>query len=383
MTLRYVCSLPIGEGSPRHCFHSDAEAGHARAELFAQQENRPGRGVYDCIGVLKDGVSARNKENVAELGKVVADLDLKNIVEPREKVIATLQGLLLQPSELRDSGFGLHAEWKFKEAANDDAGLEQAERIMKRLAVLLAADPMPTHRAALLRRPGTDNFKGDEPRKCHAIEHTGKQYDISEFEDMFDLYGEQSLLTRKEEPRVDGHAQDVRDGERLPVDLETELAALAPGNVNEIQCRVIPSLIWRGMHPEAIIDRVVTATMAMAKANGLTSWTERYEAECVIRRIKSAYKNLFLKDYDHVSGEIPAWLPDEWRQAWAEALAAGRKPNIGSSGNGFFVRSYDPEERSQSMREAKARARNGDDVVASPPLVPAAAPASLWKRKPH
>ena len=40
----------------------------------------------------------------------MTDLDLKHIEQSREEVLACLQGLLLPPYEVRDSGFGLHAE---------------------------------------------------------------------------------------------------------------------------------------------------------------------------------------------------------------------------------------------------------------------------------
>jgi hypothetical protein len=77
---------------------------------------------------------------------------------------------------------------------------------MKRLAELLAGDLKPTHRAALLRHPGSDNTKGREPRPCRTIEAGGAAYDISEFDDMFDLYADRPLLTRKAEAaKGNGH----------------------------------------------------------------------------------------------------------------------------------------------------------------------------------
>ena len=111
---------------------------------------------------------------------VVADLDLKNITQRRDAVLQCVKGLLLPPSEIRDSRFGLHLIWYLKEPVEDDDGLAQAETTMKRLAELLAGDLKPTHRAALLRHPGSDNTKGREPRPCRTIEAGGAAYDISE-----------------------------------------------------------------------------------------------------------------------------------------------------------------------------------------------------------
>src|SRR5262249_42327300 len=48
---------------------------------------------------------------------------------------------------------------------------------------------------------------------------------------------------------VNGHAAGTNDDERIRVDAEVELAAMTPGNVNDVQIRVIPSLLWRGLNP--------------------------------------------------------------------------------------------------------------------------------------
>ena len=75
MALRYVCSLPNPgtDGVPHELFYTDDEAGRARAEKFSQRENKPGRGVYDCIGVLKAGAkaAASAEDDVAELEQIV------------------------------------------------------------------------------------------------------------------------------------------------------------------------------------------------------------------------------------------------------------------------------------------------------------------------
>jgi hypothetical protein len=153
--VRYVCSLPNPgtEGTVRELFYPDSPEGRARAEKFARHENKPGRGVYDCIGRLQDGARSRCKDTVADLDRVVADLDLKNITQRRDAVLQCVKGLVLPPSEIRDSGFGLHLIWHLKEPVEDDDGLAQAETTMKRLAEPLAGDLKPTHRAALLRHP--------------------------------------------------------------------------------------------------------------------------------------------------------------------------------------------------------------------------------------
>ena len=126
--LRYVCSLPNPgtKGAVRELFYPDSPEGRARAEKFARHENKPGRGVYDCIGRLQDGARSRCKDTVADLDQIVADLDLKNITQRRDAVLQCVKGLVLPPSEIRDSGFGLHLIWHLKEPVEDDDGLAQA-----------------------------------------------------------------------------------------------------------------------------------------------------------------------------------------------------------------------------------------------------------------
>jgi putative DNA primase/helicase len=159
---RYYCSLPNvkGNGEAHHLYLDDDDPERGQKLLnFLQREDRPGRAVYYCIGLLKYGSRERKAATVAALPCLIADLDLKNIVQGREEVIARLKALALPPSEIRDSGNGLHAIWWLREPATDEAGMAQAEAVMKRMAKLLAADPTPTHRAALLRLPGTHNSK--------------------------------------------------------------------------------------------------------------------------------------------------------------------------------------------------------------------------------
>src|SRR5262249_40402297 len=178
--LRYVCSLPNPgtKGAIRELFYPDNPEGRARAEKFAQHENKPGRGVYDCIGRLQDGARSRCKDTVADLEQVVADLDLKNITQRRDAVLQCVKGLVLPPSEIRDSGFGLHLIWHLKEPVEDDDGLAQAETTMKRLAELLAGDLKPTHRAA----PASSRLRQHEGQRTAAVpDHRGGRRGLRHF----------------------------------------------------------------------------------------------------------------------------------------------------------------------------------------------------------
>jgi RecA-family ATPase len=68
-------------------------------------------------------------------------------------------------------------------------------------------------------------------------------------------------------------------------------------------------------------------------------WDMVKEAEQTNKRIVSAY-HLFEREYDHTTGVIPVWLPMEFHQAWAAALAAGKRPTMSRNGAGWHIRSY-------------------------------------------
>src|SRR6516164_5499774 len=127
MAFRCLTSLPNikSDGHIRECFVENDEAGEAQAQEFIKHEDVPGRAVYECIGLV--GERRRGKDTVVALPRIVVDLDLKNIEQSREEVIQCLRALALPPSEITDSGTGLHAKWQLKEPLIDDAGMAQAE----------------------------------------------------------------------------------------------------------------------------------------------------------------------------------------------------------------------------------------------------------------
>jgi hypothetical protein len=308
------------------------------AEKFTHQWNGPGVGIYDCIASLREGATRRSKDEVAEIIRIVSDLDLQTIEEPREEVINCLKALLLPPSEIRDSGFGLHSVWELKEGMAGALGFAQVETAMKRLAALLAGDPTPTHCAALLRRPGSDNTKDGTSRRCHVIERSGAKYDISEFDDLFDLYGEQPLLHSK---TIVGNGRDPDTDTIIVsgrVDAEAELAAMQPtgASVNTVQTRVIPSLLRRAIPPAEVLETVVTATMEMAEQHDL-GWTRDAEIKYVTARINSALR-MIQADYDPAVERFPEWLPAEFAEGWERVLQAGGLPQLSRNLNGWYVR---------------------------------------------
>src|SRR5262249_10529651 len=114
--------------------------------------------------------------------------------------------------------------------------------------------------------PGSHNTKEGGWRLCQVIEATGTPYDITELEDMLDLYGQPLLhYAPGKEPRGNkgnGHAPE----EARPVNVESDLAGIQSGaDANEEQTRAITSLIWRATHPDNITKQVLDLTMEAAK----------------------------------------------------------------------------------------------------------------------
>jgi hypothetical protein len=127
-----------------------------------------------------------------------------------------------------------------------------------------------------------------------------------------------------------------------PVDVDAELAAMeyeskAGNGINVTVCRVIPSLLRKGEHPDDVLERIVTAVMGMAERCGLR-WSATLETKSTIRRILSAYHNLLLKDQDPAPGGVPGWLPGEFHEAWLARTAVGGQPTFGYNLGGFYIR---------------------------------------------
>ena len=56
MALRLICSLPESgvPGTPRGLFYYDTPEGHAQARQFAQEQDKPGFGVFECANPVRE-----------------------------------------------------------------------------------------------------------------------------------------------------------------------------------------------------------------------------------------------------------------------------------------------------------------------------------------
>jgi RecA-family ATPase len=341
---RCVAAIPNMGGNCVQLFYEDTEEGRTKAEAFAREHDKPGIGVYDCVSLLKE--ERRAKDTVAEISALHWDIDARQVNESKEQIIKRVRekleafGLL---SRMVDSGRGVHVYSTLREPiAAGTAEMEDAEPLLTRMIEHLGADPAPKHFAALMRRPGTTNSKeGGGP--CRVILDTGARCDLSDIAAYFELVENNGpLFTAREEPNKTND-----EAEELPNDPEVRLAIMRFGSksgrgVNATLCHVVPAMIWKAIHPDDIHRRVMAALRATAGRDNL-NWDWKAEERQTNERILAAYHNLFEKDYDAAAG-VPIWLPLEFHERWAAALAEGKRPTISKNGAGWHIRSYDAEE---------------------------------------
>jgi hypothetical protein len=156
------------------------------------------------------------------------------------------------------------------------------------------------------------------------------------------LVSDKGALFPSPEPKTNGDGVPTPEYNG-PLDVDARLTAMKfedknGAGVNATVPSVIAALIWRACHPDEIFDRITSALAHMVERDKL-QWDMVKEAEQTNKRIVSAY-HLFEREYDHTTGVIPVWLPMEFHEAWAAALAAGKRPTMSRNGAGWHIRSY-------------------------------------------
>jgi hypothetical protein len=312
----YICSLPNpGEpGAPRECIADDPQT----IEAFARREDKRGRGVYDCVSILKPGARRRSLKTVGEIHALHTDIDVKDLVEDLPEVDQRLARLLLPPTEIRNSGRGRHVRYELKEPldAGDGDAVAQATEILRRLTVYLCGDMAVAHHAALLRRPGTHNSKEGAWAECTRMVRNDTRYDLFELADWLDDVEGNLLFTR----RTAGNGRDKSATEyKPPVDVDARLAAMefqgaGENSIHQTQLSVTASLLRSGVALEEVTRIALEATRAaMAGDPRASKWNWRRE-ERKILRMGATFINK--------NPELAGLLPDGWPRPKEEATAA-------------------------------------------------------------
>jgi hypothetical protein len=286
----WLCSLPndkedSSEPGERHLATRDS----GEVAKFIAKWNRAKRGLFFCVSTIQHGAK-RNKENVAEICFLHADIDFKDVKETPDSILKRLKTLPLPPSLIVSSGHGYHVYWCFKEAIaiNIVDGAETVERIeaaLKLLADLVGGDQKVTQVAALMRVPGTHNTKFGEWNEVMVIEANDNRYDLDDIDTM--LWECAPIVLRKiVPPRTAGEdnpylAAAKALGFKPPIDVEKRLAGMVymggdDAAIHDTQISVTASLLNAGVEVEEAVSLVLEATRAAAADYG-NRWNWRRE----------------------------------------------------------------------------------------------------------
>jgi len=310
----------------------------AEAEAFVKEKDGPGAAIYFGANTTLPG-RKRNKDNVAEIVTLHADLDFKTIAATPDIIEQVLRALPLPPSTIVDSGNGFHGYWRFREALPPELR-ERIEAALRRLAWALAGDPAVCEIARIMRLPGSHNTKDGAWKPVLVRWNSGREYSFEELDEW--LGGlESPLLARLAPPPKagNGHARAGLAGaddtfgayaaeiKPIPIDVENELDAMEFGGtdgngVNLTQLRVIGSLLHDETPIEQAIDYVVDATWArIPEAMG---WNRAAEVaqlrDMTVRTIKGRPELLDLQE------NVPRWLAQ--RLGIRQTVEPGKEPPL-------------------------------------------------------
>ena len=171
---------------------------------FVEKWDKPGRGLFFCVGTVKTGVQRRAKENIAETVGLDADLDFNKIdglpsdtSAARAEVLRQIARLKHQPTATVFSGNGVHAYWLFNEPLATQENIDRIEMALRQLADVVAGDLAVCEVARVLRMPGSHNTKNDA---WSEVEITSFDPECRyELDDLEEWLAEQSPLMLREQ----------------------------------------------------------------------------------------------------------------------------------------------------------------------------------------
>ena len=273
---------------------------------FVETWDRPKRGMFFCVSTLRG--PKRNKEDVAELPMLFADIDLKDVDDTVENIERKLKEMLpLPPSMMVRSGNGLHAYWIFKELISINGNDEMKDRIeadLRVLADLVGGDLQVCEVARLLRLPGSHNSKRGEWKPVAISHRSDVRYELDDIEEM--LAEKSPIILRKirEVGKTAGQADETdpykayakESGFKFPIDVTAKLDGMMfmgglESGVHATQISVEAAMINRGHADEEIVEVVLAATKAAAGDYG-KRWNWRVEERNIRRDISDWRKKL-------------------------------------------------------------------------------------------
>ena len=302
----YVCTLPndkddASEPGERHVTTRDG----CDVVGFIKKWDRAKRGLFVGTSTVRAGMP-RNKDNVAEICGLWADIDFKDVIDDADSILRRVKALRLPPSIINVSGNGFHCYWRFKEAlaVNIIDGAETVYRVeaaLKLLADLVGADVKVAQVAALMRLPGTHNSKRGEWKLVETVENNDLNYELDDLEDMLAETSPIVLRKERERPKTLGETgffaeYAKRFGSKPPVDVEQRLAEMlymggGDAAIHCTQLSVTSSMLNKGVDIEEVIRIVLAATRVAAGDYG-ARWNWRIEEREIRKMCASWLKKL-------------------------------------------------------------------------------------------
>jgi putative DNA primase/helicase len=264
---------------------------------FIKRWDQAERGLFYCVSTIKQGSSARNKDNVAELPFLFTDIDLKDVDETTESIEKKLKLLKFAPSMIIRSGNGVHALWQLNEAVDAQSEPDRAEAALRQLSDIVGGDLQVCEVARLMRLPGTHNTKRGDFKEVVISHQTGARYELSDLEEW--LSEQSAVILRKERPRAvtAGKASDddpyltyyKTHGIKTPIDVKARLDAMmymggGDAAVHKTQVDVAASMVAKGHTDDEIVGLLLAATRAAAGDYG-KRWNWRIEERAIRKDI--------------------------------------------------------------------------------------------------
>jgi P4 family phage/plasmid primase-like protien len=293
----YICSFSNDRDDPnqvgeRHVITRTP----AQITSFAEKWDKPGRGLFFCVGTVKAGAK-RNKDNIVETIVLHADIDFKNVdllgADPRGDVLRHLARLKYIPSATVFSGNGIHAYWLLTESLATQENIERIEMALRQLADVVAGDLAVCEVARVMRMPYSHNSKNGAWSEVEVISLDGdRRYELDDLEEWLSEVSPILLRRKREHGATLGERDPFLEyanqcGYRPPIDVEQRLNAMiymgsGDSSIHQTQIQCAASMLSRGAPVDEVVAVLLAATKVAAGEYG-ARWNWRIE-ERNIRR---------------------------------------------------------------------------------------------------
>jgi hypothetical protein len=293
----YLSSLPNTKNDPNEQPERFiATRDSAQVISFIEKWDRPARGLFFCVSTIREGTK-RNKDNVAEIPGLWADVDFKDVVDDEATILRRVKALPKPPSIIVRSGNGLHMYWRFKESLiiNIIDGpdiIERVEENLKLLADLVGGDQKVTQVSALMRMPGTHNSKNGNWKPVEIESNTGHEFELDDIEDEM-LSIKSPVVLRKVRPSQNRDSNSFSDyaaaaaelGFKQPLDVQNRLEQMTymggeDSSIHGTQVVVTASLLSSGVGIDEVVSFVLKATEAAVVGYG-ERWNWKREEKTI------------------------------------------------------------------------------------------------------